>query len=181
MNNKYYIVETHDLNFNCEYIEDEGETKRFKKDAPCKRCKNQHKCKIYVKDHNQRMHRKMVANIGKWEKREIKEEKIEMPDPEVYLYHMGMNGLFDEKKTWSQRETIYLDAEWVRLGRKKRVQGTTQQISKKLEEAIKAGNIKTLTLEDAQERVAKESNKERIQKKLKALGGKVPTLEVEIK
>jgi len=176
MNSKLGALEIGDIKFNCEYMENMGENRRFKKDAPCKRCRNHDKCKIYLKDHNQRMYRKMIANIGKLEKSETKEVPKVTFDPEVYLYSMGMNFLFDYKESWKRpTEILYLNVEWVKMG-KKRGKQPKQRISEKLRDAIKSGNIPTLTLEQA-----KESNKSRLQKKLKALGGKVPVLEMEIK
>ncbi len=182
MNSKLGPLEIGDLKFNCEYIEDIGENKRYKKDAPCKRCKNHNKCKIYIKDHNQRMHRKMIANIGKWEKLEIKEAPKITFDPEAFLYSAGMNFVFDYKKEWTRPvEALYLNVKWVKLGKQRSRKKVTQQISEKLMQAIKDGNIPTITLEEAEKTVGIESNKSRLQKKLKALGGKVPTLGSEVK
>ncbi len=182
MNSRNYTVETGDLKFNCEYIEDIGGNIRFKKDAPCKRCKNHNKCRIYIEDHNRRMRKERMINIDKLEKVEVKEAPKIAFDPEVYLCWAGMNFVFDcEKERSRPVETLSLNVEWVRLGKQRGRKKPQQQISLKLMQAIKDGNIPTITLEEAEKTTGKESNKSRLQKKLKALGGKVPTLGSEIK
>ena len=96
-------------------------------------------------------------------------KKIEKPDPTEYLSSMGMSFVFERKIKQPRRvETLKLNTGYVRLGRKGS-RRKPQKISQQLLDAIKAGNIPTITMTD----------KERILKKIEE-AGVIPTMKVKL-
>lgn len=152
MKEREVILEIGDLNFNCKHIVENDGQLRFKKDAPCRLCRNSTKCKLYVTDHNRRLLRvKAIRRINRIKELDTVIVDIYKTEGTELQTYLGLSFLFEDHKREKQSEKIYLSAKWVRFGRqyKKRI------IDKKLMAKITAGGIPKLTIETAKEQLKK--------------------------
>ena len=150
MSDREYTLEIGDLKFTCEYIVENNDRLNFTEDAKCNICNNEVKCKMYVKDHNRRLSRaktlKQINEIEELDKVIVEVYKTKENEINTYL---GLSFLFEDHKRKKQKQTIYLNAEWVRLGRQPR----KRKVNKKLLSRIREGNIPTITLKSAREQL----------------------------